>query len=108
MMGTNKQTKCQRCPAMAYGTLCRNCSLADLRSRKQAKASVNSVGEFNAGQGGFSAESGIAFPKVLPTVGPWWIGLSRDEFYRTANAHADRMSRGPAANFRVEPVVNWQ
>lgn len=105
-MGTNKQTKCQRCPAMAYGTLCRNCSLADLRSRKYAKY-VNSVGEFNSSGIGFSAASGIAFPKVEPTVGSWWIGKDRSELQRQAEADAPRMSRGICGNVRSEPVAGW-
>ena len=107
-MATNKQTPCQQCAAPAYGQLCQGCSLASLRSRKQAKASVNSVGEFNAG-----SPSGVHFAKVAPTIGSWWVEpeyqKNRDVFQHKAEADAVRMSRGICGNHRAENagIINW-
>jgi hypothetical protein len=117
-MATNKQTPCKGgCGKLAYGDRCRACSFAlkpiSARVGKPQRfrtdhPSVNTVGEFNA-SGGFAGPAGIAFPKVEPTVGPWWIGLDREELNRQAEAHARRMSRGICGNHRAENagIVNW-
>jgi hypothetical protein len=112
-MATNKQTPCKGgCGKLAYGDHCRPCSSAlkpiSARVGPKSHPSVNSVGEFNA-SGGFAGPAGIAFAKVEPTVGPWWIGLDREELNRQAEAHARRMSRGICGNHRADNagVVNW-
>jgi hypothetical protein len=81
-------------------------------TNKQTHPSVNSVGEFNA-SGGFSAQSGISFRKVEPTVGSWWsepkYQANRGAFQQKAESDAPRMSRGICGNHRAENagIINW-
>jgi hypothetical protein len=105
-----KLQACKECKKPCHGLRCSPCAHAQPGGTGfgYSHPSVNSVGEFNA-SGGFAGPAGIAFPKVEPTVGPWWIGLDRDELNRQAEAHARRMSRGICGNHRADNlgVINW-
>jgi hypothetical protein len=110
-MGTNKQRPCKGgCGKLAYGTHCRPCSFAlkpiSARVGKPQRCrtdhpSVNTVGEFNA-SGGFSGQSGIAFPKRIEPTESGWIGKDRDELAAWVAANQRRMTQGSGANWRPD------
>ena len=105
-MGTNKQKPCKRCDKPAFGTHCRACSFAINPVQQRTGKHVNSVGEFNAsGIGGFSAESGIAFPKRIEPQESGWVGKSREEFRQWVEQNQRRMTRGSGANWRPDTAL---
>lgn len=95
-----KQQHCATCQTPCRGIRCMACAQKVPGGTRGFK-SVNSVGEFNAG-----SPSGIAIPKVAPTVGAWWASAPQTGFTALGEQHAPRMSSGPAANHRVD-TAHW-
>jgi hypothetical protein len=102
-MATNKQTPCKECGAPAYGSLCRSHNLAALRVRKQAKASVNSVGGFNAGMG----FTGLDITRCVNPTASEWIWKDREEFQAWCLANRNRMLRGTGGNWRPDAASQY-
>jgi hypothetical protein len=79
---------CAGCGIKSHGIRCKKCD-----SKERAR-----LADLATFQGGY--KSSVAIEGKQPTVGPWWIGLSREELQVKAHKHAARMSRGVSGNYR--------
>jgi hypothetical protein len=97
-----KLQACKECKKPCHGVRCLPCAHAQPGGTGFGHSSVNSVGEFNAGTGGFSAASGIAFTKLVQPKESGWVGKDRDELREWVEANRRRMMQGSGANWRPD------